>query len=76
MSKIKPYKEQEPSRQVVKEPVMTSYQPAALMDDFVSGIPRDALAEAIRFTFDENRTGRCIPDSQIEGLINERMGWK
>ena len=51
---------------------MATYQSAGLMDNFINSIPRDALAEAIRFALEENRAGCCIPNSQIESLINER----
>ena len=76
MSEIKPYKEQEPSHQKIEEPMMATYQSAGLMDNFINSIPRDALADAIHFALEENRAGRCIPNTQIESLINERMGWK
>lgn len=71
MSKIKPYKEQEPSSLKAEEPMMVTYQSAGLMDNFINSIPRDALTEAIRFALEENRAGCCIPNSQIESLINE-----
>lgn len=76
MSKVKPYKDQEPSHQAAKEPMMAAYQQATSMDDFINSIPRDTLVEAIGFALEENKTGRCISNSQIESLINEHMGWK
>lgn len=76
MSKIKPYKEQEPTHLTAKEPMVATYKSALSMDDFINSIPRDALIEAIRFALEENRAGRCISNSQMENLINERMGWK
>ena len=66
MGKIKPYKEQDSSKQTAQEP----------MDDFINSIPRDALAEALLFALEENKAGHCISNSQIESMINERMGWK
>ena len=70
MGKIKPYKEQDSSKQTAQEPMMATYHQSAIpMDDFINSIPRDALAE-------ENKAGHCISNSQIESMINERIGWK
>lgn len=47
MGKIKPYKEQDSSKQTAQEPMMATYHQSAIpMDDFINSIPRDALAEA------------------------------
>ena len=75
--KIKPYKEQDSPKQTAQEPMMATYHQSAIpMDDFINSIPRDALAEALLFALEENKAGHCISNSQIESMINERMGWK
>ena len=77
MGKIKPYKEQDSSKQTAQEPMTATYHQSAIpMDDFINSIPRDALAEALLFALEENKAGHCISNSQIESMINERMGWK
>ena len=84
MGKIKPYKEQDSPKQTAQEPtayyarvcVETYHQSAIPMDDFINSIPRDTLAEALLFALEENKAGHCISNSQIESMINERMGWK
>ena len=78
MGKIKPYKEQDISQtNRHKKPMMATYHQSAIpMDDFINSIPRDALAEALLFALEENKAGHCISNSQIESMINERMGWK
>ena len=71
------YKEQDSPKQTAQEPMMATYHQSAIpMDDFINSIPRDALAEALLFALEENKAGHCISNSQIESMINERMGWK
>jgi len=71
MGKIKPYKEQDSSKQTAQEPMMATYHQSAIpMDDFINSIPRDALAEALLFALEENKAGHCISNSQIESMIN------
>ena len=70
-------KEQDSPKQTAQEPMMATYHQSAIpMDDFINSIPRDALAEALLFALEENKAGHCISNSQIESMINERMGWK
>ena len=77
MGKIKPYKEQDSPKQTAQEPMMATYHQSAIpMEKLLETIPRYALAEALLFALEENKAGHCISNSQIESMINERMGWK
>jgi hypothetical protein len=74
MKKPKSYKEQN-TQQTVNEPI-AEYSSVSMMEDFVNSIPEDALMQAAQFAVKEHREGRCIPHSQIDSVIKERMGWK
>jgi hypothetical protein len=70
MSKSELYKKQETAQQTVNEPV------AAYSSVSVNSIPEDALVQAAQFAIKEHGEGKCIPHSQIDRVIKERMRWK
>lgn len=75
MSKSKPYKKQNAEKQIVCEPAMDCYSTSA-MDNFINSIPKDVLAQAIDFAVKECGEGRCVPHTQVDAIVKERMGWK
>ena len=46
------------------------------MQDFVDSLDKGALQAAAEFAYQENKAGRCIPQSQVFDWIKEEMGWK
>lgn len=75
MSKSKSYKKQHTEKQVVCEPAMDCYS-ASAMDNLINSIPKDVLTQAIDFAIIECRTGLCIPHTQVDAIVKERMEWK
>ncbi len=65
---------QEPLR--VKEPAMAYGVNACSIDNFIASLPKDAMHQLIDFAITEHQNGRCIPNSQIDDLLDSRLGWK
>lgn len=76
MSEIKLYQEQEPALQAVNEVAAMYESPSRSMDDFIKSLPRDAMRKLIDFAIEEQYAGRCIPNSQVDDFLNQRLGWK
>jgi hypothetical protein len=75
MNKSRSYKEQQTTQQTVQEPIV-EYFSGSTMECFVDSIPQDAIIQAAEFAIKEHSEGKCIPHSQIDCMIKERMGWK
>lgn len=74
MSKSKAYKKQEPIEQTVNEPVMGYPSPSSigkmelLSDEIIIG--------TVKYAQIAREKGRMIPNSEVYGLLADRLGWK
>ena len=46
-----------------------------LTSNSIHGISREVMIAAAEYALKENRTGRCIPNSQVESYIKAKRGW-
>ena len=74
MSKSKAYKKQELIEQTVNEPVM-EYRSPSTIGEIESPLSR-AAAGAVKYAQIAREKGRMIPNSEVYGLLADRLGWK
>ena len=46
------------------------------VDDFIASLPKEMMRNLVDFAIEEQRAGHFIPNSQVDEMINLRMGWK
>ena len=73
MSKSKAYKKQELIEQTVNEPVMEYRSPSTIGEiELLS----DVIIGAVKYAQIAREKGRMIPNSEVYGLLADRLGWK
>ena len=76
MNEAKLYKNQEPEPQSANEAAMAFESSCRIVDDFIASLPKEMMRNLVDFAIEEQRAGHCIPNSQVDEMINLRMGWK
>ena len=76
MNEAKLYKNQEPEPQAANEAAMAYESSCRNVDDFIASLPKEMMRNLVDFAIEEQRAGHCIPNSQVDEMINLRMGWK
>lgn len=74
MSKSKAYKKQEPIEQTVNEPVMEYRSPSAIGE--MELLSDEIIIGAVKYAQIAREKGRMIPNSEVYGLLADRLGWK
>lgn len=72
----KQYKAIEEQPQAVGEPMVSYSYGIRNTEEYLEEIPKDTMRMLIDMAMDDFKSGRCIPHSQIDAQIKERMGWK
>ena len=75
MNEAKLYKNQEPEPQSANEAAMAYESSCRNVDDFIASLPKEMMRNLVDFAIEEQRAGHCIPNSQVDEMINLRMGW-
>lgn len=74
MSKSKAYKKQELIEQTVNEPVMEYRSPSTIGE--IELLSDEIIIEAVKYAQIAREKGRMIPNSEVYGLLADRLGWK
>lgn len=74
MSKSKAYKKQEPIEQTVNEPVMEYHSPSTIGE--MELLSDEIIIGAVKYAQIAREKGRMIPNSEVYGLLADRLGWK
>ena len=74
MSKSKAYKKQELIEQTVNEPVMEYRSPSTIGE--IELLSDEIIIGAVRYAQRAREKGRMIPNSEVYGLLADRLGWK
>ena len=74
MSKSEAYKKQEPIKQTVNEPV-TEYRSPSTMGE-MELLSDEIIIGAVKYAQIAREKGRMIPNSEVYGLLADRLGWK
>lgn len=74
MSKSEAYKKQEPIMQTVNEPV-TEYRSPSTMGE-MELLSDEIIIGAVKYAQIAREKGRMIPNSEVYGLLADRLGWK
>lgn len=72
MGKMKPYKEQDESKQVVGEPTL---EYSTISED-VDYLPEEVLVGAIKYAQIARKKRQMISNKGIYVLLSEKLGWK
>ncbi len=77
MSESKTYNTGEmPSSKVNDAAVAYATTNSVGVESFVSSLPHDMMNKFVDYAVTMHRSGRCIPNSQIDELLDRRLGWK
>lgn len=74
MSKSKEYKKQELIEQTVNEPVMEYRSPSTIGE--IELLSDEIIIGAVKYAQIAREKGRMIPNSEVYGLLADRLGWK
>ena len=74
MSKSKVYKKQELIEQTVNEPVMEYRSPSTIGE--IELLSDEIIIGAVKYAQIAREKGRMIPNSEVYGLLADRLGWK
>lgn len=74
MSKSKAYNKQEPIEHTVNEPV-TEYRSSSTIGE-MELLSDEIIIGAAKYTQIAREKGRMIPNSEVYGLLADRLGWK
>lgn len=74
MSKSKAYKKQELIEQTVNEPVMEYRSPSTIGE--IELLSDEIIIGAAKYAQIAREKGRMIPNSEVYGLLADRLGWK
>ena len=74
MSKSKAYKKQELIEQTVNEPVMEYRSPSTIGE--IELLSDEIIIGAVKYAQIARENGRMIPNSEVYGLLADRLGWK
>lgn len=74
MSKSKAYNKQEPIEQTVNEPV-TEYRSSSMVGE-MELLSDEIIIGAAKYAQIAREKGRMIPNSEVYGLLADRLGWK
>ena len=74
MSKSKAYKKQELIEQTVNEPVMEYRSPSTIGE--IELLSDEIIIGAVKYAQIASEKGRMIPNSEVYGLLADRLGWK
>ena len=74
MSKSKAYKKQELIEQTVNEPVMEYRSPSTIGE--IELLSDEIIIGAVKYAQIAREKGRMIPNSEVYGLLADRLGWK
>lgn len=74
MSKSKAYKKQELIEQTVNEPVMEYRSPSTIGE--IELLSDEIIIGAVKYVQIAREKGRMIPNSEVYGLLADRLGWK
>ena len=74
MSKSKAYKKQELIEQTVNEPVMEYRSPSTIGE--IELLSDEIIIGAVKYAQIGREKGRMIPNSEVYGLLADRLGWK
>lgn len=74
MSKSKAYKKQEPIEQTVNEPAMEYHSPSTIGE--MELLSDEIIIGAVKYAQIAREKGQMIPNSEVYGLLADRLGWK
>ena len=74
MSKSKAYKKQELIEQTVNEPVMEYRSPSTIGE--IELLSDEIIIGAVKYAQIAREKVRMIPNSEVYGLLADRLGWK
>lgn len=74
MSKSKAYKKQELIEQTANEPVMEYRSPSTIGE--IELLSDEIIIGAVKYAQIAREKGRMIPNSEVYGLLADRLGWK
>lgn len=74
MSKSKAYKKQELIEQTVNEPVMEYRSPSTIGE--IELLSDEIIIGAVKYAQIAREKGWMIPNSEVYGLLADRLGWK
>lgn len=74
MSKSKAYNKQEPIEQTVNESVM-EYRSSSTIGE-IELLSDEIIIGAVKYAQIAREKGRMIPNSEVYGLLADRLGWK
>ena len=73
MSKSKAYKKQEPIERTVNEPVM-EYRSLSTIEE-TELLSDEIIIGAVKYAQIAREKGRMVPNSEVYGLLADRLGW-